>query len=145
MSDADGYESVADALEAAVDTAERKTILQRAIREANGDPAYPAPNDYVAAVAVTDGAVAIELQTDYREAVRLAETDSLSFELATEDAADPDGHGEFDEITTAIVSALIDKHGCDLRLYCDVADLFDDTPTGTEPVRPPAITTGDVA
>lgn len=131
----DGYESVAEALEDATGPA-GGSILQRAIREANGQPAYPSPTDYVAAVTATNGAVAIVLDGPNPRVVRLEDPDERVFGVTQ-----TDGLGV---VRTPRLTALIDEHGAELALYATVAEAFDDTAADEQPTRPIDPTTGNV-
>ena len=125
-----GYDSVADALEEAGGPA-GGGILQRTIREANGQPAYPTPTDYIAAVQATDGAVAIELGNADADIVRLDDPDDRRFRVS----------GSDDEISTPILAAMIDEYGADLVLYEDFAQFFDDVDADTDAQRIRSVST----
>jgi hypothetical protein len=124
----EGFESVADALEDAVGPA-GGAVLQRAVREARGQPAYPSPSDYVAAVTATDGAVAIEVDSPDTQIVRLDDPDDRLFAVSGEDRQTG--------LRPPIVTAMIDEHGADLVLYEAVAQTFADVDADAQPVRPP--------
>lgn len=121
MSEAE-YDSVVDALEAADDDAGGATgsVIRRTIREAKGKPSYPAPNDYLAAVQATDGEVAISLNSDDEQVIAIVQDGVYRV------AGDRDGH-----ISSVEVAAAIDQHGCELVLYDDVADHFEETSAST--------------
>lgn len=123
----DGYDDVAGALEDATGPA-GGAILQRSIREANGQPAYPAPTDYVAAIQATDGAVAIELDSDDTRVVRFEDPDDRRY-LVGGDVTER-------EILAPIVVAMIDKHGAELVLYEGVAGAFEDEDADAQAIRP---------
>jgi hypothetical protein len=124
------YNSVEDALQAAAD--DGGFMLERVLREERGEPAVPAPTDYVVALRATDGAVALELdlpQDGEQVAFRYNDGESEFERYADFDGSEP----SVTTVESIVISKWTGQFGCSLILADAVAEEFEETQSSTPP------------
>lgn len=123
----DDFDSVEKILKAAIDAADDdRPMLRRVLRKAQGKMARPASFDYASAMAMTDGAVCLEL--DFPDT-----RDRVLFRYCPE-RDEYERYGRFQSAGESVgvvgreaITSWIARYGVELVQHSDVRELFEET------------------